>query len=183
MKEGKIMKVLIATKNQGKIEGAKRALLNYFDNVEIVGITVESNVGEQPVNDDIYIGAKNRVKNLKEYAQTNNIDADLFLSIESGINNVLGRWMITNIAVIENNNNFESYGTSPSFPVPDRLVKDIIDTDLSQVMNKVFTKDNERHNKGGGIQLLTHDKISRIDLTEMAFIMALTEYINEENWR
>lgn len=177
------MKVLIATKNQGKIEGAKRALLNYFDNIEIVGIPVESNVGEQPVNDDIYIGAKNRVKNLKEYAQENNIDADLFLSIESGINNALGRWMITNIAVIEDNNNFESYGTSPSFPVPDRLVKDIINTDLSQVMNKVFTKDDERHNRGGGIQLLTHDKISRIDLTEMAFIMALTEYINEENWR
>lgn len=177
------MKVLIATKNQGKIEGAKKALLNYFDNVEIVGIPVESNVGEQPVNDDIYIGAKNRVKNLKEYAQVNNIDADLFLSIESGINNVLGRWMITNIAVIEDNNNFESYGTSPSFPVPDRLVKDIINTDLSQVMNKVFTKDDERHNRGGGIQLLTHDKISRIDLTEMAFIMALTKYINDNKWK
>lgn len=177
------MKVLIATKNQGKIEGAKKALLNYFDNVEIVGIPVESNVGEQPVNDDIYIGAKNRIKNLKEYAQANNIDADLFLSIESGINNALGRWMITNIAVIEDNNNFESYGTSPSFPVPDRLVKDIINTDLSQVMNKVFTKDDERHNRGGGIQLLTHDKISRIDLTEMAFIMALTKYINDNKWK
>lgn len=177
------MKVLIATKNQGKIEGAKRALLNYFDNVEIVGIPVESNVGEQPVNDDIYIGAKNRVKNLKEYAQANNINVDLFLSIESGINNALGRWMITNIAVIEDNNNFESYGTSPSFPVPDRLVKDIINTDLSQVMNKVFTKDDERHNRGGGIQLLTHDKISRIDLTEMAFIMALTKYINDNKWK
>lgn len=177
------MKVLIATKNQGKIEGAKKALLNYFDNIEIEGIPVESNVGEQPVNDDIYIGAKNRVRNLKEYAQKNNIDADLFLSIESGINNVLGRWMITNIAVIEDNNNFESYGTSPSFPVPDRLVKDIIDTDLSQVMNKIFTKDDERHNKGGGIQLLTHDKISRIDLTELAFIMALTKYINDNKWK
>ena len=177
------MKVLVATKNQGKIEGAKRALLNYFDNIEIQGIPVESNVSEQPVNDEIYIGAKNRVKNLKEYAKENNIEADLFLSIESGINNLLGRWMITNIAVIEDNNNFESYGTSPSFPVPDRLVEDIIETDLSQVMNKIFTEDDERHNKGGGIQLLTHNKISRIDLTEMAFIMALTKYINEDKWK
>ena len=49
-------------------------------------------------------------------------------------------------------------------------------------MNKIFEEDEERHNKGGGIQLLTHDKISRIDLTEMAFIMALTEYIND-SWR
>lgn len=177
------MKVLVATKNPGKIEGAKKALLNYFDNIEIEGIPVNSNVGEQPVNDEIYIGAKNRVKNLKLYAKENNIEADLYMSIESGINNVLGRWMITNIAIIEDNKDFESYGTSPSFPVPDRLVQDVINTDLSQVIDKVFTKDEERHNRGGGIQLLTHNKISRIDLTEMAFIMALTKYINEDIWR
>jgi len=176
------MKVLVATKNQGKIEGAKRALENYFDNVEIQGIPVESNVSEQPVNDEIYNGAKNRVKNLKMYAKENNLVADLYLSIESGINNSLGRWIMTNSAVIEDNNDFESYGTSPSFPVPDGLVQDVIDTDLSQVMNKIFEKDEERHNKGGGIQLLTHNKISRIDLTEMAFIMALTKYINDY-WR
>lgn len=177
------MKVLIATKNKGKIEGAKRALENYFNNVEIQGIPVESNVSEQPVNDEIYNGAKNRVKNLKMYAKENNLIADLYLSIESGINNSLNRWMITNIAVIEDNNDFESYGTSPSFPVPDKLVQDVIDTDLSQVMNKLFEKDEERHNNGGGIQLLTHNKISRIDLTEMAFIMALTKYINDDRWR
>ncbi len=176
------MKVLIATKNPGKIEGAKQALLNYFENVDIEGISVESNVSEQPVNDEIYIGAKNRVKNLKEYAKQNNIEANLYISIEIGITNKLGRWMITNIAVIEDNKDFESYGTSPSFPVPDKLVQDIINTDLSQVMDKIFTKDDERHNKGGGIQILTHNKISRIDLTEMAFMMALIKYINE-NWR
>jgi len=50
-------------------------------------------------------------------------------------------------------------------------------------MDKIFEKDEERHNRGGGIQLLTHNKISRIDLTEMAFIMALTKYINGEIWR
>lgn len=143
------MKVLVATKNQGKIEGAKRALSNYFNDIEIQGILVTSEVSEQPVNDEIYIGAKNRVKNLKLYAQENNIKADLYLSIESGITNSLGRWMITNIAVIENNNDFESYGASPSFPVPDNLVDNIINTDLSQVMNNVFEKDDERHNKGG----------------------------------
>ena len=141
------MKVLIATKNQGKIEGAKRALQNYYSDIEIQGIPADSNVGEQPVDDEIYIGAKNRVKNLKKYAKENNINADLYLSIESGINKLLGRWMITNIAVIEDNAEFESYGTSPSFPVPERLVQNIINTDLSQVMNEIFDKDEERHNK------------------------------------
>lgn len=177
------MKFVIATKNQGKIEGAKRALNHYFKDVEIEGIPVKSDVSEQPVNDEIYIGAKNRVKNLKEYCKQNNIKADLYLSIESGITNSLGRWMITNIAIIEDNNEFESYATSPSFPVPDRLVNDVINTNLSEVMNNVFTKDDERHNKGGGIQVLTHEKVTRIDLTKSAFIMALTKYINGEVWK
>ena len=123
------------------------------------------------------------MKNLKEYCKDNNIEADLYLSIESGIHNNLGRWMVTNIAVIEDNDNFESYGTSASFPVPEKYVQDIIKTDLNQVMNSIFVKDEERHNKGGGIQLLTNNKINRIDLTEAAFIMALTKYINGEIWR
>ena len=91
------MKVLIATKNQGKIEGAKKALELYFKDIEIRAIPVES--------------------------------------------------------------------------------------DLSEVMNTIFEEDKERHNHGGGIQLLPHNKLSRIDLTEEAFIMALTKYINGENWR
>ncbi len=63
------MKVLIATKNQGKIEGAKRALEKYFDNITVEGIPADSEVGEQPVNNEIYEGAKNRVKNLKNIAK------------------------------------------------------------------------------------------------------------------
>lgn len=177
------MRVLIATKNQGKIEGAKKALGHYFKGVEIKGIPVSSEVPDQPVNEEIYNGAKNRVKNLKQYAKQNNVEADLFLGIESGINNLLGRWMITNIAVIEDNKDFESYGTSPSFPVPDNLVQKILDTNLSEAMDTVLGKDKQRHNYSGGIKILTHNQTSRIDLTESAFIMALTKYINGEKWR
>ena len=166
------MHVLIGTKNQGKIEGAKKALEHYFENVEIKGVSVESDVPEQPRNEEIYQGAKNRVRNLKKYASENNIK-----------NNSLGRWMITNIAVIEDRNDFESYGTSPSFPVPDNLVKKVLDTNLSIAMDTVLGEDKERHNHAGGIQLLTHNEISRIDLTELAFVMALTKYINGEKWR
>lgn len=40
------MKILIGTKNSGKIEGAKQAFEKYFNNVEIEGIPVKSNVGD-----------------------------------------------------------------------------------------------------------------------------------------
>ena len=53
---------------------------------------------------------------------------------------------------------------------------------LGEVMNQVFTKDDDRHNRGGGIQLLTNNIVSRIDITETAFVMALTKYLNKDSW-
>ena len=177
------MKVLIATTNAGKIEAAEKAMKRFFDDVKIVGYKTESNVPDQPVDLDIYRGAKNRVKNLKTFAKENNIEADLFVSVESGITNLLGEWMITDVAVVEDNKDFSSFGTSPSFPVPQKYVDDIIKYDLSQVMNKVLWEDQERRNHGGAIEILTHGNLSRIDISEMAFVMALTKYINGDIWR
>lgn len=176
------MKILIGTKNPAKIAGAEQAFLRYFRDCEIEGIPVESNVGEQPVDDEIYQGAKNRVDNLKKYAEQNNIEADYFLGIETGITNKLGKWIIVNNAVIKDKNGFESWGTSPGFPVPDKYVEDIINTDLGKVMDNIFNK--KEIGKGeGGVGLLTHSEITRIDLTRGAFTMALTMHINEDMWR
>ncbi len=172
------MKVLVGTKNPGKLEGAKRAFENYFKNVEIIGVKVSSNVADQPVNLDTYKGAKNRVINLIKYAKENNIEADYYCAIESGISNGLGKWAIINVSVVVDKNGYESFGTSSGFPVPESLVQKIIDTDLGSVMDDMF-KQSELHNSVGGISFLTHDKITRIDITEQAFVMALTHFVND----
>lgn len=106
------MKILIGTKNPGKIEGAKQAFEKYFDKVEIEGISVDSNVGDQPVNEEILQGAKNRVKNLKKYAKNNNIEADFYISSEAGITNLLGEWIDINAVVVEDAKGLQSVGTS-----------------------------------------------------------------------
>ena len=67
------MKILIGTKNPGKIEGARQAFEKYFSGIEIEGISVASEVGDQPINEEIFQGAKNRVKNLKKYAKEKKI--------------------------------------------------------------------------------------------------------------
>ena len=66
------MKILIGTRNQGKIEGAKQAFEKFYTNVEMIGIPVNSDVSDEPVNDEIYQGASNRVNNLIKYAKENN---------------------------------------------------------------------------------------------------------------
>ena len=55
------MKVLIGTANPGKIEGARQAFEKFYEDVEIEGIKVSSDVPDEPVNEQILQGAKNRV--------------------------------------------------------------------------------------------------------------------------
>ena len=176
------MKILIGTKNPGKIEGAKRAFEKFFDNVEVVGVSVSSDVPEQPVNKEIYMGAKNRVDNLIRYASAEELDADYFVAIESGITEELGKWSIVNMAVIKDRYGYESWGNSAGFPVPDRLVDDIISRSLGEVIDEIFEK-NDLRSSIGGISYLTHGVMDRIVLTEMAFVMALTQFVNGDIWR
>ncbi|MBQ8430920.1 MAG: DUF84 family protein [Clostridia bacterium] len=176
------MKVLIGTTNPGKIEGAERAFNKFFENVVVEGYKSASNVPDQPVNLDIYKGAKNRVLNLIEFAKQNQIEADYFVAVESGITDSLGKWEIINVAVIIDKNGYESWGNSAGFPVPQKLVDKIISTDLGTVMDELFEK-HELHNSVGGVNFLTHGKISRIDLNDQAFSMALTQFINNNIWK
>ena len=176
------MKILMGTKNPGKIQGAKEAFEKYFDNVEIEGISVDSEVGDQPINKEILKGAKNRVKNLKKYAKENQIKADFYISSEAGITNLLGEWIDINAVVIEDSKGLQSIGTSQGFPIPDKYIEEIKKTELGKVMDKIFS--GKELGKGkGGISFLTKNEVTRIDLTRNAFIMALTKYINDDLWK
>lgn len=176
------MKILMGTKNPGKVQGAKEAFEKYFDNIEIEGIKVSSEVGDQPINEEILQGAQNRVKNLKRYAKENNIKADLYISSEAGITNLLGEWIDINLAVIENDDGVQSTGISQGFPIPDKYIDEIRKTELGKVMDKIFNGQELAKGKGG-ISYLTKGEVSRIDLTRNAFVMALTKYINGDIWR
>ncbi len=176
------MKILMGTKNPGKIQGAKEAFEKYFDNVQIEGIAVNSDVKNQPIDEETFQGAKNRVKNLKQYAKNNNIKADYYIASEAGIINMLGDWIDINVAVIEDSKGLQSVGTSQGFPIPNKYMDEIRKTELGIVMDKIFSG-TELHNGKGGISLLTKNEISRIDLTRNAFIMALTTYINGDIWK
>lgn len=173
------MKVMIATKNPTKIEGAKRAFLHFYDDVEVIGVPANSDVSEEPVNEELLQGAKNRVDNLKKIVK--DTDVDYYIAVESGITNQLGSWQIINMTVIEDKYGKQSIGSSSGFPVPDEYVEEIIETDLGKVMDRIFNEE-ELRSKAGGISLLTRGVISRYDLTEQAFVMALTRFVNGGVW-
>ena len=179
------MKVLIGTKNPVKIEGVKQALEKYYTDVKIEGISVDSEVGDQPMDKEILVGAKNRVKNLKAYAKQNNIDVDFYIAIEGGTTYLLGDWIVLNIAVIEDKKENLSIGTSQGMPVPERYVEEAKKSEFSKVMDKVFNKNKigKDLNETTIESILTKNEISRIDMIRDATIMALTGHINGEIWK
>lgn len=124
------MKILMGTKNPGKIEGARQAFEKYFKDFEIEGISVDSEVGDQPLNEAILIGAKNRVKNLRKYAEENEIEADYYIASEAGVTDLLGVWIDINLAVVENTAGWQSVGTSQGFPVPEKYMEEIKQSEL-----------------------------------------------------
>ena len=169
------MKALVGSTNQVKINGAKKALEKYYSNISIEGVKVSSDVSDEPVNEEIYMGAKNRINNLINYAKENNLDVDYFLTIESGITNLLGDYIIINVALISDKEGNISMGTSAGFPVSNKYLDEIISTDLNKVITKLFTP-NEEASREGAISYLTKNVITRTHLTEEAFIMALTKF-------
>lgn len=176
------MNILIGTKNKGKIEGAKKAFERYFNDVKIEGISVESEVADQPVNDEILQGARNRVKNLKKYAEENNLEADFFVAMESGITDKFGTWLNLTTVYIENKDEEGAVGFGPAYPISDRYIEEIKEKELSYVLAELF-ETKEIKAPQGGISQLSHGQVTRIDLAEQAFLMALTYFINGEIWK
>ena len=58
--------VKVATKNQVKIEAIIKAFERYFKEVKIIPYDVKSGVPSQPINEDVFKGAQNRIDNLKK---------------------------------------------------------------------------------------------------------------------
>lgn len=174
------MKVLVGSKNPVKIDGAKQAFELYFKDVNVEGISVSSGVADQPVNEEIYQGAKNRALNLLSYSKEKSVDADYFVAVESGMTNFYGKWVINNVAVIIDKNGYESVGLSEGFPIPEKYVDEIKEKSLGYVMEKLSNV-NDIAKKYGGVYFLTK-KITRTDLSRNAFIMALTQFVNGEIW-
>ena len=174
------MKILVGSTNESKVLGVRQAFERYYDSVEIVGVKCDSGVRDQPVGDAVYIGACNRVKNLKNYAMSNSMDVDYYVAVETGLIRLCDKWYNVSIAVIEDNDCVHSYGMSPAYPVPNNLIDEIVSTDLGKVIDRVFDIDKSDPNRPklhGGVTLLTLGKITRIDLTRDATIMALTSII------
>ena len=180
-KISKHIKILIGSNNKAKIEGAKLAFEKYFSNFEIIGKDISSGVNAQPINDEILLGARNRIKGLKEL---NLKDIDFYISSEAGLINIGDLYVNINLGVIEDFDGYESIGTSQGFMIPKNKVELVKNKSLGIVMDEICNGVNLNKDKGG-IYFLSLGEVNRIQLVKDSFILALVPFLeqNKNKWK
>ena len=178
-----MMKILVGSKNPSKIDGVRVAFERFFENVEAVGVDVDSEVPAQPVNGDTMLGAKNRVKNLKKYVAETGDTADYFVAVESGLMDMYGDPAIINACYLESSEGVSSYGYSAGFPIPEGEFDTIKEKGLATVIDNTFnTVKAEGPVVKGGIYMLTNGAVGRVEFATNSTIMAITRILHKE-WR
>lgn len=176
------MKILVGSKNPVKIDAVRESLSNYFQNIEVSGIEVESGVSIQPVGDETFIGAKNRALKLKKLNESNNINADLFVGIEGGIIKEFNCWFAFGCMCMVDKYGNIGFGTSPHFQLPllvvEKLLKGI---ELGTVMDEIQNEENTKQ-KLGAIGYFTNGVMNRKEFYIEGLKVAIIPFLHKEKF-
>lgn len=173
------MKVLIGSQNPVKIDAVRDAFSRYFMDVETISINVNSGVPEQPVEEDTFKGAENRVMELRRINEEENIGADIFVGIEGGIKKCYSRWFSFGAICVMDKNGRTGFGTSPHFQIPDDVKDELLKgVELGTIIDKLAGDDNTKQ-RDGSIGFFTKGRMGRKDLYVPGIVVAMVPFLNE----
>ena len=170
---------MVGSENPVKLEATREAFLKYFSDVKIEGVKVPSGVPDQPLNEDTFRGAENRVEELKRINEARGLNADFFVGIEGGVIELYSVWFGFGVACVMDKSGKKSFGTSSLFPLPEKFLKPVLEgKELGEVVDEYTGRKNIKKNEGA-IGILTRGVITRKDLYVPAVISALIPHITE----
>jgi len=173
-------KILVGSKNPVKIESVKEAFSNFFEDIEVIGIKVDSKVSDQPINEETFDGAKNRALELKKINEEQNLGAKFFVGIEGGLIKTYSKWLSCGGMCVVDAEGRMGFGTSPHFELPEKVIKKLLEgVELGLVMDEIMGEENVKQ-KGGAIGFFTKNVMRRKDLYVPGLIVALVPLLNKE---
>ena len=170
-------KVLVASQNPVKLEAVQEGLSAFLkDDIELLGVSVESGVGDQPMSDEeTLLGASNRVMRIQNQFPGH----DYYVGLEGGVEQHASGLMAFAWMVISNGEKIGKARTASFFLPPEvaKLVRDGME--LGHADDVVFSKSNSKQ-QNGAVGLLTSDVITRKSLYRPAVQMAFIPFLNPE---
>ncbi len=176
------MIINVGSKNPTKIAAVKNLVVNHklFKGALVKGVEVTiEEFGHPKTLKDTVLGAKQRAEqSFKNCTYSFGLESGMFKSpgTKSG-------YFETTVCAIYDGKRFH-LGLSPSFEWPAAMVELILEGyDGSQAFKQIgLTKHNKIGAAQGGIHILTHGKLSRTRLNELAIMMALIHLENPDHY-
>lgn len=169
------MKVIVASQNPTKIEAVKRAFGQYFGEIglEVIGVETPSGVSDQPMDSrETAEGALNRAKNIAHH------EADFVVGIEGGLSFVKPddieygfeqAWA----AVIDCLSGKNEIAAAPAFPIPHNVVAKIREgKNLSEAMEEIYGATDIGKEQGFN-GWITDGHVDRTEASKLAVLLAL----------
>lgn len=171
-------KIVVSSLNPVKAEAVKKGFERLFpgDRFEIVNISVESGVSNQPMTDEeTRIGASNRAVKAREIIPK----GDYWVGVEGGCD-YLDNDMVAFAWIVVLGKDKHGLARTALFRLP-KQVQDLVMSgmELGLADDKVFGEENSKQNSGA-VGLLTGDVVTRTTLYEQAVILALIPFKNPD---
>ncbi|MFD9625106.1 DUF84 family protein [Peribacillus muralis] len=150
------MRIAIGSKNPAKIQ----AVLDVYEEAEIISLQVESGVSEQPFSDEETMeGAMTRARNC--LAQSN---ADIGIGLEGGVVKMNQDLFLCNWGAMATRDGSVIVAGGARVPLPEIVAGKLLrGEELGPVMD-AFTKQTNVSKKEGAIGVFTNERITRSDM-------------------
>jgi len=171
------VKVAVGSRNPVKISAAENIFSKIYGEIEVIGLDVDSCVGEQPFGlDETIKGAINRAK--KAYSD----DLDFGVGVESGLmktpHSISGYIDLQWCAIFDGDK--ITLGVSSGFEYPPCVIENVLNgKEVGDVMDRV-TGIKELGEKMGAVSYLSKGMLDRTQNTEQCILMAMIPRLNED---
>ena len=165
------MKIALGSKSDKKYNALVSSLdlLNINDYV-IDCYKVDSNVSDNPINDETLLGAKNRNNNLKEL----NIDYDMLVSIEAGFTKEDDNYYVDTYCVVNYKDN-DYIGMSSRLRITDKVFNYVKE---GNVLHLLVQRLQGSHTDDGVVGYLSNGNLKRSEVEVESVVRALEKALN-----
>ncbi len=165
--------VHVGSVNPVKVEAVRNVFSRFFKELEIEGSVTRTSVPDEPWEEDVKRGAKERAWQVMQ-------NADIGVGIEAGLfRREDGIYDVQYCAILDKMGRY-TFGTGPGFRYPAMIEAELL---KGSTVGEVFAEKIVGENigqKGGAIGYLTNGVLNRQELTESAVLAAMVPRINKE---
>lgn len=167
------MKIALGSKSDKKYNALKSALEIMNIDYEIDCYKVDSNVSDNPINEETLKGVYNRNNNLLKISN----DYDMYVSIEAGFTKEDNNYYVDTYCVIKYNNK-DYIGKSPRLRISDKVFNYV---ESGNVLHLLVQKLQGSNTDDGVVGYLSSGKVKRSEVETACVVDALEKALNKKS--